>query len=128
MKTTQTKTTQNLIFAKGVIVLFVMLFFSGFKMLGQNTKSYVADCEIVFQTEVTPTYNTVVIIQNGITTNSNMNFLSWFMGSKQTPNSSLPNTVSNGYKRQMISSGIAPNRLLIKAFLKKASNFTNTVV
>lgn len=58
---------------------------------------------------------------------SNMNFVLWFMGSKQTPNA---NAVPAGTtaKKQFITSGTEPNRLLIKAFLKKAVNFESAVV
>jgi hypothetical protein len=58
---------------------------------------------------------------------SNMNFVLWFMGSKQTPNATvLP--IGTTAKRQFMTSGTAPNRLLIKAFLKKAINFECAVV
>jgi hypothetical protein len=58
---------------------------------------------------------------------SNMNFVLWFMGSKQTPNAT---TVPAGTtaKKQFMTSGTAPNRILIKAFLKKAVNFESAVV
>lgn len=60
--------------------------------------------------------------QQATTANSNMNFVLWFMGSKQTPNATtLP--IGTTAKRQFMTSGTAPNRLLIKAFLKKAINF-----
>ena len=55
-----------------------------------------------------------------------MNFVSWFMGTKQTPNANQSGEVLSA-KKQMINSGIAPNRLLIKAFLKKASNYNSTI-
>ena len=52
---------------------------------------------------------------------SNMNFVLWFMGSKQDPNAkAMPAGVSA--KKQFITSGTEPNRLLLKAFLKKAIN------
>lgn len=54
------------------------------------------------------------------TTSTNMNFLPWFMGSKQDPNVKIS---PENTRRQFISSGLAPNRLLINAFLKKALNF-----
>ena len=54
------------------------------------------------------------------TTSSNMNFLPWFMGTKQNPNVKIS---PENTRRQFISSGLAPNRLLINAFLKKALTF-----
>lgn len=57
---------------------------------------------------------------------SNMNFILWFMGSKQSPNA---NVIPDGTtaKKQYINSGTEPNRLLIKAFLKKAVNFESSL-
>ncbi len=58
---------------------------------------------------------------------SNMNFVLWFMGSRQTPNATvLP--VGTSAKKQFMTSGNEPNRLLIKAFLKKAVNFESSMV
>jgi hypothetical protein len=55
-----------------------------------------------------------------------MNFVLWFMGSKQDPNTTI-STEGTNTKRKVMTSGMAPNRLLIKAFLKKATNFESTV-
>ena len=58
--------------------------------------------------------------------NSNMEFVLWFMGSKQDPNSTI-STEGINTKKQIMTSGLAPNRLLIKAFLKKAVNFESAL-
>jgi hypothetical protein len=63
-----------------------------------------------------------LVKQEDASTNSNMNFVIWFMGSKQDPNAKVSPTGENT-KKQFMTSGTAPNRLLIKAFLKKAVNF-----
>lgn len=55
-------------------------------------------------------------------TSNNMNFVIWFMGSKQDPNVKI-SPASENTRKQFMTSGLAPNRLLIKAFLKKAVNF-----
>ncbi|MBG6110429.1 CobQ-like glutamine amidotransferase family enzyme [Flavobacterium sp. CG_9.10] len=57
---------------------------------------------------------------------SNMNFVLWFMGSKQDPNRTIT-TEGINTKKQVMTSGMAPNRLLIKAFLKKAINLESTI-
>ncbi|MDD2821728.1 MAG: hypothetical protein PHW29_10740 [Flavobacterium sp.] len=57
---------------------------------------------------------------------SNMNFVLWFMGSKQDPNTAISSDKTNA-KKQIITSGMAPNRLLIKAFLKKAVDFKSSL-
>ena len=53
---------------------------------------------------------------------SNMNFVIWFIGSKQNPSTTIIPAGENT-RKQFMTSGLAPNRLLIKAFLKKAVNF-----
>ncbi len=58
---------------------------------------------------------------------SNINFVLWFMGSKQDPNMIILPVGTTGSK-QFKTSGMAPNRILIKAFLKKAINFETVVV
>ena len=79
--------------------------------------------------------NTVISTTNDITSNevkednkaaSNVEFVLWFMGSKQDPNSTI-STEGINTKKQIMTSGLAPNRLLIKAFLKKAVNFESAL-
>jgi hypothetical protein len=54
-------------------------------------------------------------------TTNNVNFVLWFMGSKQDTKSNTSIEETNT-KKQVITSGTAPNRILIKTFLKKAIN------
>lgn len=58
---------------------------------------------------------------------SNINFVLWFMGAKQNPDTIISPAGSTG-KKQLITSGTALNRLLIQTFLKKAINFESVVV
>ena len=53
-------------------------------------------------------------------------FVLWFMGTKQEPIIKIPSENSN-LKKQMIMSGRAPNRLLMKAFLKKVANLDSMI-
>jgi hypothetical protein len=64
--------------------------------------------------------------QENTSVSSNINFVLWFMGSKQDPNRTISTETSNT-KKQIMTSGMAPNRLLIKAFLKKAINLESTI-
>jgi hypothetical protein len=48
------------------------------------------------------------------------------MGSKQDPNVTI-STEGINTKKQIMTSGMAPNRLLIKAFLKKAVNLESSL-
>ena len=60
-----------------------------------------------------------------VESNTSMNMVSWFMGTKQTTNENITKETSS--KKQMMTSGIAPNRLLIKTFLKKASQYASNI-
>ena len=80
--------------------------------------------------------NSLVSVSNNIETSpdvkqdknkaASMEFVLWFMGSKQDPNSTI-STENLNTKKQIMTSGLAPNRLLIKAFLKKAVNFESAL-
>ena len=56
-----------------------------------------------------------------ISAETNFNFVSWFMGTKQTIQEDLVSDKASA-KKMLINARIAPNRLLMKAFLKKAQN------
>ena len=68
---------------------------------------------------------TVATTTATVETNTSMKMVSWFMGTKQTTNENITKETSS--KKQMITSGIAPNRLLIKTFLKKASQYASNI-
>ncbi|MDR6843846.1 hypothetical protein [Flavobacterium granuli] len=54
--------------------------------------------------------------------NSNMNFILWFMGTKEDLNSNNKSKESFYSKKSIITSGREPNHLLLKTLLKKAIN------
>ena len=101
-----------------ILIMLVFLLLSNVAVFGQtiaekNTNSNTAAIEsnLVEKEATSNTSNT-----------SNMNFVIWFMGSKQNPSTTIIPAGENT-RKQFITSGLAPNRLLIKAFLKKAVNF-----
>lgn len=98
-----------------IFVLFLMFSFSGFSQ-SQSTTS------IDFNAK--PETTNVKLETSRAT--SNMEFALWFMGTKQDPNSTLSSEGTSA-KKLIITSGIAPNRLLIKAFLKKVVNYENSL-
>ena len=57
-----------------------------------------------------------------------LNFMSWFMGTKQSVQPNSVQDLKGSSKKQLINSGIAPNRLLHKTFSKKAANFNSAIV
>ena len=106
MNTTTNTTTSNNI--KMMIVLVMFLLSSvGF---AQNTIEVPA---------------TVAASTTTVESNASMNMVSWFMGTKQTTNENTTKETSS--KKQMMTSGVAPNRLLIKTFLKKASQYASNI-
>ena len=60
-----------------------------------------------------------------VESNASINMVSWFMGTKQTTNENI--TKESTSKKQMMTSGVAPSRLLIKTFLKKASQYASNI-
>jgi len=117
MKANQTSTATST--RTRLVVLFALLVLSGVKMSAQTQSVIVAPATIETVS--------VASAQSTAAAASTLNFVSWFMGTKQNTNVIPSAEVSESNKKQMINSGIAPNRLLIKAFLKRASNYTSTV-
>lgn len=90
---------------------------------GQTTVENNSDLNV---TITLSTSENIVVRQEPATTNSNMNFVLWFMGTKQDPNVKIVPAGVNT-KKEFMTSGTAPNRLLIKAFLKKAVNYESAM-
>ena len=107
-----------------IFMMFVFFLLSNVAAFGQATDENNAanlNSEITINTT-----ETSVAKQENISSASNMNLVLWFMGSKQDPNVKISKEGINT-KKQFMTSGMAPNRLLIKAFLKKAVNFESSM-
>lgn len=112
-----------------IFMVLLFIFMSNVAVFGQTA---VENTNV----QTTSTENNVIVTDNieinsmrreSASNASNMNFVLWFMGSKQSPNANIVPAGTTA-KKQFITSGTAPNRLLIKAFLKKAVNFESAVV
>jgi hypothetical protein len=112
------KASRNLI----MVIAFVLL------SIGTSFGQTAVENNSISNTSLTTnTIETIVVKQEEASTNSNMNFVLWFMGTKHDPNAKiLPAGTTT--KKEFITSGTAPNRLLIKAFLKKAVNYESAIV
>lgn len=112
-----------------IFMMFVCVLLSNVAVFGQTAvENNNVQSTIIKNNEIVNTTTEISSMKQEATSNaSNMNFVLWFMGSKQSPNAT---TVPAGTtaKKQFMTSGTAPNRLLIKAFLKKAVNFESAVV
>jgi hypothetical protein len=105
-------------------MVLVLILLSNVKAFAQTT----VENNTISNTElVSNTVEVEAVKQEAVSNASNMNFVLWFMGSKQDPNAKMLPAGENT-KKQFMTSGMAPNRLLIKAFLKKAVNFESAVV
>ncbi len=113
------KKRSNIVF----MILFLVLA-SNITVFGQTAIKNDTDLNstIISKTAENKTAENNIGKEETTATSSNVNFVLWFMGSKQDPNVKISPAGENT-RRQFISSGLAPNRLLIKAFLKKAVNF-----
>ncbi|MES2240549.1 MAG: hypothetical protein V4497_09870 [Bacteroidota bacterium] len=106
---------------KWIKPLFLVMFFVVFSFSGFAQSPSVSTLDVNGNDK--PTAN--IKLESSRAT-SNMEFALWFMGSKQDPNATM-STEGTNTKKLIMTSGMAPNRLLIKAFLKKVVNYENSL-
>jgi hypothetical protein len=103
-----------------LLVLFVLLVFCSAGVFGQSSSSVNYSQEVV---EALQTETATVETQTGIVSlESKIDFMGWFMGTKQNQNSDIApeNTkTTQSTKKQIISAGITPNKVLYRTFIKK---------
>lgn len=108
-----------------LFVLFVLLVLSSVGMFGQEVKNEIVPVAVI-------NANMIQVANAGTNTEAQLEFVSWFMGSKQSQisnSANKSNTIStnNTGKKQFINNGMTPNRILSRAFLKKAINHDSTI-
>jgi hypothetical protein len=110
--TQNTSNTSN----KALIVLFVMFLLSSASMFAQNTTTAAA-------APATTNVEVLNVSANQIALGSDVEFMSWFMSSKQTQSvnggSEGTSTTNMSRKKQIISSGVVPNKVLYRTLVKK---------
>ena len=112
---------------KNRIVFFILLFvLSSMKMFGQ-TVSF----PIVIENKQEVTF-TILQTETAVTSlESQIDFVGWFMGSRQLHNDDNQSATSSNMaptKKQILTSGITPNRVLYRTFMKKVSSRNNEIV
>lgn len=105
-----------------VVLAFVLLSIG--TAIGQTTSENESDAVTAIKTESS---TETIIVKQEEASLSNMSFVLWFMSAKQDPNAKIAPCETTA-KKQFMTSGTAPNRLLIKSFLKKAVNFEAATV
>jgi hypothetical protein len=97
------------------LVMFV--FFVSSTVFAQKAQSEVSSIEVIIGND-----NAVAPVKLSTSElNSNMNFILWFMGTKEDVNSTKSGN-SFYSKKSILTSGREPNHLLMKTLLKKAIN------
>ncbi len=99
---------------KFLVVLFIVFLLSSVGMFGQTKTEVTPVCETTTTTICTETVKAVAF-------DSDVDFMNWFMGSKQVQTiqkaDETATTVSR--KKQIISSGVTPNKVLYRTFMKR---------
>ena len=112
-----------------LVVLFVLLLLSSVGMFGQEAAPIAAS--INTENTVTADDNVSTTTATATESNLNINTVSWFMGSKQLHNDYNQSATSSNMtptKKQIHTSGITPNRVLYRTFIKKVSSRNNAIV
>ena len=60
-------------------------------------------------------------------TNTQMELLYWFMGSKHGKAGLITDDRTTSQKKQFINAGLTPNRILSRTFMNKAINYESTL-
>ena len=101
---------------KGLFVLFVLFLLSSVGMFGQN--------KVVSVTlDVVPVQEIVKDSVRAVALDSDVDFMNWFMGSRQAQTlqeaTSGSGSTTASRKKQIISSGVVPNKVLYRTFVKR---------
>jgi hypothetical protein len=118
-KSTSTVAQKNVTNVR-LFVLFVLLVLSSVGVFGQN-KAIVLPTTTSIETLILADV-TIVVTNDNAVASTQSDFALWFMGSKQTTPFLDATTTSGTVKRQFVTSGISPNKVLIRTFLKRLVN------
>ncbi|WP_268849078.1 hypothetical protein [Flavobacterium aestivum] len=97
------------------LVMFMFVGFSGSAQVSFNS----SELNVPAKVSSVATDELPVKVSTSVNLNSNTNFILWFMGTKVAPSKTKEGVYT---KNQIISTGIAPNHLLMKTLLKKTMN------
>ena len=100
-------------------IVFLVSIFSNTSAVAQNVSFSNFSEEIVINQNGNTADTAPVRVSTSVS-NSNVNFILWFMGTKEDLNSN--NSNESYSKKSILTSGREPNHLLLKTLLKKAIN------
>jgi|SRR6478672_5497946 len=109
-------------------ILFIVLLFvlSSMRMFGQTAVTPVT-IETKKEVAITFTQETTQLAS----LESQIDFVGWFMGSKQSHNDesqSATTSTTASTKKQILTSGITPNKVLYRTFMKRVSSKDSAIV
>lgn len=111
------------------IVLLVLLVLSSAGVFGQNTT--IQPTQLNVESELNCFENeSIKKLDEIVNLESQIEFVGWFMGSKQIQNATIEsNNVGSSVstKKHIISSGVTPNKVLYRTFVKKVMNKDNAI-
>ena len=112
---------------KNRIVFFILLFIlSSMRMFGQTVSP-----PTVIENKEEITINCNQVETSIVSLESQIDFVGWFMGSRQShgdDSQSVSTSNSAPTKKQILTSGITPNRVLYRTFMKRVSSKDNAIV
>ncbi len=109
--------------SKTRILFFLILFLlSSIGMFGQTNST----------SSKVETTQEIIITNDIVSVNSQIEFVSWFMGTKQSKTMDVSSTAKEGSKvntrKQILYSGSTPNKVLYKTLMKKVSSQNSAIV
>lgn len=113
-----------------LFVLLILLVLSSMGVFGQEKTA--GNVQLDFDKEIIVAANEVAVQSEEqiATLESQIDFVGWFMGSKHNQNTSFDYTnfkSSTSTKKHIISSGVTPNKVLYRTFVKKVMNKDNAI-
>ncbi len=113
-----------------IVFLFVLFILSSLRMFGQTTVApTVVNNNVENNVEVVVSFEQVET--SIVSIDTQIDFVGWFMGSRQSQmneSESANTTKSTSTKKQILSSGIAPNKVLYRTFMKKVISQDSAIV
>ena len=103
-----------------LVLMFVVFLFSSVSMFGQTKNATVTNSVIEVSTVTT----------QAIALDSDADFINWFTGSRHTQTIQDNNSdcsTATSRKKQIISSGITPNKVLYRTFVKRVVSQENAI-
>lgn len=109
-----------------ILFLFILFILSSLRMFGQSS---IDSKTIQCNQDVTITFNQVET--SIVSVNTQIDFVSWFMGSRQSQmneNETANKFNSASTRKQILNSGISPNKVLYRTFMKKVISQDSAIV